>query len=966
MLSGMNSATLYRFGLFALVAAAAAPPFAIADETSLFAEAEREPAEFAPDDLKFFEERIRPVLVKSCYECHSAAAVQRKRLKGGLRVDSRAGLLRGGDSGPAMIENDADQSLLIRALRYDSLEMPPQGKLPANVIADFERWISRGAADPRTEEAKPQALTAIDLETGRRHWAYQPLRAPALPAHDSRTAVSRAPLDEFVLAKLQSEGLEAAAEADRTTLIRRVSFDLVGLPPAPEEIAEFLSDETPDAWERLVDRLLASPRFGERWGRHWLSVVRFGESLTLRGFVQPEAWRYRDYVIESFNAGRPFDRMIVEQIAGDLLDAESLADRQRQLIATTFLTLGNLNLEEQDKQQLRMDAVDEQLEAIGKGFLAQTIGCARCHDHKFDPIPTRDYYALAGILANVKTLEHANVSRWLEFPLPVEPEQEAVYANHEAAAAALAAKIKSVQESLQKKKSPTVIAAKDLPGVVVDDRQAKIVGEWQASQHVTPFLGDGYIHDKDAGKGDKTVTFLPELPHAGLYEVRLAYTAGDNRSSAVPVTVFSADGEKTVMVNQRERPSIDGLFVSLGQYRFELNGQGFVIVSTADTQGHVIVDAVQFLPVAAPDTKTKKADPPATPDADESARLTRELQTLQQQMKELQASGPRRPKYMSVQEEKQFGDIRVHIRGTVHNLGETVPRGFLQVATSGESSLSAAANSGRKELGEWIASRSNPLTPRVLANRVWQWLFGAGLSRTPENFGTTGEEPSHSELLDHLAVRLLDRDWSVKPLIREIVQSRSYRQSSVVTKDQKSRDPENRWLSHQNRRRLDAECLLDAILTVSGKRNDALGGSEIQPGTAEDYGFVHRSTRRAVYWPVFRNALPPIFEAFDFADPSLPAGSRNVSTVAPQALFFLNEEGIAAAARSAAERLLAEPLADDSARADRVFLLTLGRRPTAPELQIADDALSLGHSPVEAWAMIVRALFASIDFRYME
>lgn len=923
-----------------------------------------------PADAEFFEQKIRPVLIKHCYECHSAEAAQAHRLKGGLLLDSRTGLRAGGDSGPAISADRPQESLLLQALRYESVEMPPRGKLPANVIADFEQWVARGAPDPRREATAKPPARQIDLDAGRQHWAYRPIQRPRIPVTAANPDQLRSPIDVFITAKLQEQRIEPSAAAERETLIRRLSFDLLGLPPEQETVTEFLADQHPDAWERLIDEMLASPHFGLRWGRHWLSVARFGESLTLRGFLLPEAWRYRDYVIDAFNADRPFDRFIVEQIAGDLLSAESLEERQRQLIATSFLVLGNLNLEEQDKPQLRMDVVDEQLEAIGKGFLAQTIGCARCHDHKFDPIPTRDYYALAGILANAKTLEHANISKWFELPLPVDDELEAVLSRHEAAIAASETRIAEVKKELQQFEAAVVLAAKDLPGIVIDDGQAKVVGDWERSQSVKPYIGDGYLHDKSAGKGQKTITFQPDLPAAGRYEVRLAYTPADNRSTAAPVTIFSADGETTIAVNQRQRPAIDGVFVPLGTYRFELNGQGYVIVSTEGTSDHVVVDAVQFLPVDA--TEETAFDPPADALAVEEsaanvkARLTQQLTSLQQDLKRLQSNGPKRPKYMTVKEESEISDLKIHIRGTVHTLGETAPRGFLQVVTTELPATVPSDQSGRRELGEWIASPTNPLTSRVISNRIWHWLFGAGLTRTPDNFGTTGDAPSHPELLDFLSVRLMDRDWSVKSTVREIVQSHSYRRTSLGAEAQLNADPENRWLSHQNRRRLDAECLLDAILTASGQRDDRLGGSTIRPGTTEDYGYEHRSRRRAVYWPVFRNALPEIFEVFDFADPSVTAGGRNVSTVAPQALFFLNDEWVKSEARLAARRLLAESQPDDAARIRQAFRLILGRSHSSTESQLADRSLIQQDSPADAWAALVQALFASIDFRYVE
>jgi uncharacterized protein DUF1553/uncharacterized protein DUF1549 len=462
----------------------------------------------------------------------------------------------------------------------------------------------------------------------------------------------------------------------------------------------------------------------------------------------------------------PFDVFLEEQVAGDLLPATRIADRRRRRIATTFLVLGNNNLEERDKAQLRMDVVDERVDTIGKAFLAQTIGCARCHDHKFDPIPTRDYYALAGILRNVKALEHANVSRWLDLPLPVEPEQEALI-----------------------------------------------------KQHVV-----------------------------------------------------------------------------------------------------------------------------------------------------------KREMVMSVVEEAEIGDTRVHIRGSVHDLGAPVPRGFLRVATVGAAPAIPSGESGRRELAAWLAGADNPLTARVVVNRVWHWLFGAGLVRTTDNFGTTGEAPSHPELLDDLAIRFMEDGWSVKALVRRIVLSRAYQLATARDRPAQAADPENRLLWRMNRRRLDAECIRDTILAVSGQLRDEMGGPTFPGELAADYGFQQAGTRRSVYSPVFRNALPELFEVFDFADPSMVVGRRDVSTVAPQALFLMNHPFLLEQSRQAARRLLSETGEDDRERIERAYRLALGRSPSGPERRIAREFRSRAEDagdgastvPEETWALLFQALFASIDFRYVD
>jgi hypothetical protein len=918
------------------------------------------------DDLAFFEQKIRPVLVKECYSCHSSES---KRVKGGLRLDSRAGVLEGGESGPAVVPGKPDESRLIDALRYDGIEMPPRAKLPDDVVADFVRWVKLGAPDPREGKVKP-SKTGIDLEAGRRLWAYQQPRRHDAPAV-SDANWPRNTVDRFILASLEAKAIKPSSDADRATLIRRVNYDLIGLPPSPEEVAAFVGDESPDAYEKLVDRLLASPHFGERWGRHWLDVARFAESLTLRGFVFKEAWRYRDYVIDAFNADRPYDQFLREQIAGDLLPAATLDDRRRQLVATSFLVLGNTNLEEQDKKQLVMDVVDEQIDTIGKAILGQTIGCARCHDHKFDPIPTRDYYALAGILRNTKTLEHANVSRWLEKPLPIPPEQETAIRDHESKIARLTARIKAERSRSLSRGKPLglgkgAIEANKLPGIVVDDSKARKVGDWKESQYVSTYIGAGYLHDDSSGKGEKTLTFQPELPEAGKYEVWLAYTSSSNRAKSVPVTILSADGEKSLKVDMQAVPPIDGRFLSLGQYRFERNGQGFVMISNEGTSGCVTADAVVFLPIDQEGRSTSTNPGPDRAEADQARLLE-----LEAELKRAKATGPKRDLAMTIEEAAEIGDTRVHVRGSVHNLGEPAPRGFLRVATYGESPAFSNRESGRRELASWLADESNPLTARVIVNRTWHWLFGAGIVRTTDNFGTTGEAPSHPELLDDLAVRFMEEGWSVKSLVRQLVLSRTYRLSTTDDAQARAVDPENRLLWRMNRRRLDSECLRDTILSVSGQLQLEMGGPTFPMSIASDYGFQQEGTRRSVYAPVFRNSLPELFEVFDFADPSMVVGRRDTSIVTPQALFLMNHPFVIDQARLAARRLLAEPTRDDQSRVGRAYQLVLGRSPTPAESRISlgflrqDEPNAPATQSEDAWTALFQALFSSADFRFL-
>jgi Protein of unknown function (DUF1549)/Protein of unknown function (DUF1553)/Planctomycete cytochrome C len=885
----------------------------------------------ADEGVEFFEKKIRPLLTAKCFDCHHPD----NKIKGGLRLDSREGWMAGGELGAVITPGKPEESLLIQAVRYGNpkLQMPPKRKLSDAEIADLETWVKLGAPDPRTGPALTGARKGIDLEAGRKFWSFQPISSPKPPAVRD-TAWPRSDIDRFILARQEQAGLKPGADASPEVLVRRLTFALTGLPPAPEEVAAFVqaASRKPQATiESLVDRLLASPHYGERWGRHWLDVARFAESSGGgRTLLFKDAWRYRDYVIESFNADVPFDQFIREQIAGDLLTATGSTERSRQLTGTGFLALGPTNYEEQDKKQLKFDVIDEQLETIGKTLLGMTISCARCHDHKFDPIPTRDYYALAGIFASTRTLFNYtdNVARWFDAPLPQDGEKARAAREHDAKVAALQARLDAAKKELAKHSEkvgavaaepgkPVPLAA--VPGIVVDDTEAKAIGEWRHSTFSRSFIGDGYLHDVNEGKGTKTLTFVPKIPRTGRYEVRIAYPAYNSRAKKVPITVFHADGELEVFVDMTAEPPIGGRFASLGSYRFEKDGAGYVLISNDGTKGYVNVDALQFVPEDGT-TFTELTATPTDKEATKAAQAaTKALRALEGEMKALKATAPPRPVAMSVRDEDDIADTEVRVRGIVHNIGPKVPRGFLQVATTGPAPQFTAKESGRRELAEWIVSSDNPLTARVLVNRAWHWLFGAGLVRTTENFGTTGETPSHPELLDHLAQRFTAEGWSMKRLVREIVLTRTWQ---LAAGPAPATDPDNRLLSRYPRRRLDAEQIRDTILSVSGKLDLKIGGpniggaGEIDANTTAaqntEYTYVFTDTRRSVYTPAFRAKRLELFEAFDFANINQTIGERNTSTVAPQALYLLNSPFVIEQAQAAAQRALREP-GDDGA-----------------------------------------------------
>lgn len=905
--------------------------------------------------MEHFEKKVRPVLIQHCYRCHSSE----KKPRGGLMLDSRASLLKGGDTGPALVPGKPEESLLIKAIEYadDDIQMPPKGKLSKQVIADLRKWVDQGAPFPGGSSTGV-VKKGIDLEQFRKLWTYQKPRRWPLPVNRNGSW-AREPLDRFILAKIEQNKLVPAADTDRAILIRRLFFDLIGLPPTPEELEKWQQAPIED----LVDRLLSSSHFGERWGRHWLDVARFAESSGGgRTLLFKDAWRYRDYVIRAFNQDKPYDQFVREQLAGDLLPFSTKEQQEDQLTATAFLALGPTNYELQDKTVLEMDVIDEQLDTLGKAFLGLTIGCARCHDHKFDPIPQADYYAMAGILRSTRTLIHDNVSKWVMRPLPVGEGQQDAIAKHKAQVAELRKQIARLKGKKTVRGKP--LPLKDVPGIVVDDQQAIQVGAWTHSVYSNNFVGRGYLHDANV-KESKSLRFIPEIPADGMYEVRLAYVPGTNRATNTPVTIVHGNGKKELKVNQQKTPPLTGgRFVSLGTFFFKKGKSGEVVLSNKGTTAHVIGDAVQFLPeaLAKKMAPTKTAPPARKVDP-------KRLKQLEQRLKALTKKGPKPPMVMAVNEMPKAADCPLCIRGNIHNPGKVVPRGVLQILTSGSQPTMPEKESGRRQLAEWVASRDNPLTARVLVNRVWHHLFGHGLVRSVDNFGAMGEKPSHPQLLDYLSVTFMENGWSIKKLIRRIVLSRTYQQSSLKPLGE---DPENRWFARMSQRRLDAEAIRDAILSISGQLDLRLGGPNIKPGTTIEYGYKDWGTTRSVYTPIFRNTLLELFAVFDIADPNLVVGRRTVSTTATQALYLMNSPFAIEQARHAAAQIVAGELSQE-ARLDLAYREALGRSPSEREKQLAlqflNESFSASSTPQEQkelWSRLYQVLFGCVDFRYLK
>jgi mono/diheme cytochrome c family protein len=805
--------------------------------------------------LEFFEKKIRPVLVAKCHGCHSVKA---KAVKGGLLLDSRGGWAKGGESGPAVIPGNPAESPLIQAIRYDGLEMPPKEKLSEQQIADFTRWVKMGAPDPRTGQTASLIRREINIEESRKFWAYRPPVAAPLPVVEQREWPVD-PIDRFILARIESAKLAPVGDADRTMLVRRIFFDLVGLPPTPEQVDSFLNDNSAKALESLVDRLLASPHFGERWGRHWLDVARFAESTGMeRNYTFPQAWRYRDYVIDAFNRDLPFDRFITEQIAGDLLPAKTPADRNRLIIATGFLALGPKSLNERNKEIFRMNIVDEQIDITTRAVLGLTVSCARCHDHKFDPFPTEDYYALAGIFRSTSTL-----------------------------------------------------------------------------------------FGTSKGQGNRQPSSLVSLKATG---------------TAAKAKPKPADTPKAAKPKAAGAKQIAKLTRQLREARAELK------------------KAIAALPGKG--KKKKRNNKTLRPIRTRIKQLNQKLKRANAGKGGLANAKPTGPAAMGVRDAAP-ADCKVHLRGNVRTLGKTVPRGFLQVVHLDSAPTVDAKQSGRLQLARWMVHSDNPLTARVMANRIWYHLTGRGLVSTVDNFGLMGQRPSHPELLDHLALRFVENGWSVKQLVRDIVLSHTYRLSSSPSAAANAKDPLNTLFWRMNHRRLDAESLRDAILSASGqldatprKRSAVAEVGNINVGRTNrnvSNRLDAASRHRSVYLPILRNRLPEMLRLFDFAEPSIIVGRRSVTTVPSQALFLLNSPFILEQSDRMAERVLAVS-GNAGDRVRRAYRLALARRPSEAESRAAtsliqDTLAGLPEGNAEknrkqAWSALCQSLLACAEFRY--
>lgn len=947
-----------------------------------------EPELAEAEKLAFFEKKIRPVLESRCLSCHGD---KKDVPDAGLRLDRAVGWRQGGDSGPAIVPGDSAKSLIITAILYESLEMPPDGRLPDEVIADFKRWIDDGAIDPRTDSLPVlQQGLKIDWEAAKNYWAFQPPRASAAPNVIGKDWL-RDPIDHYVLAKLEEEGLAPAPDAEPLVRLRRLAFDLTGLPPSPDLIAAFRSDPSEQHWGRVVDGMLHSPAFAEQWARHWFDIARYADSNGSDfNATFHDAWRYRDFVIRSFAEDKSFDRFVVQQLAGDLMPADDPETLAENLVATGFLMLGTKMLSERDKAKLEMDVVDDMIDTVGRSLLGLTLSCARCHDHKFDPIPTDDYYALAGIFKSTQVLDGESqkyVSTWHKRPLPVSQERSEA---HSAYQKRLAELTKALEEAKDRVKSAELARPVSAGSLLIDDSEAELVGDWLKTTYTKPFHGKGYVHDQNRDKGKCEIRF-PGPPSAGRYEVRIAFTAGGNRASNVPVElnlgssnkgaeVPSGDASSQVVrlvVNQRESAAIKPYWYKLGVFDFCDGQRSNLIIRNAGTDGFVLADAVAYVPEEQTlSDQTVLMPEPAPESEDEFNDAKHAVKKAEKALKDWEKAKPDPlPMAMAVRDAANIADTFVRIRGEVDKPGARVPRGFLRICSEpGEGPIAIpAGRSGRMELAEWITDSDNPLTARVIVNRVWLKLFGEGLVRTPDNFGSQGARPTHPELLDHLAVEFVRDGWSIRRLIRRLVMTRTYQQAALNGAVDVTKDPDNRWLSRSTRRRLPVESMRDTMLLAA----DILDGT---PSIAPMSGFgvlvsqnvatpeevaVKPTAKRSIYLPVIRGELPSFFVTFDFSDPDLIVGRRESTNVPAQGLAMLNNPEILEWCDQIAARLLRD-YPDDPSRLTAVHHLLLHRDPFGPQAKSLLDFVASYDDQRLGWAKAVQVMIASTEFRFLD
>ena len=908
-----------------------------------------QPAEAA--HVEFFESKVRPVLVQHCQSCHGEA-----KQEYGLRLDSRAATMAGSDEGPVVVEGKPGESKLLAVVHYDGdIQMPPKGKLADEEIAALTRWIELGLPWPDDGSAKPaQPMTGDELYRHAREnlWSLQPVRQPELPPVNDKSWPRRS-IDHFILAKLEAAQLTPAPEADRRTLIRRATFDLLGLPPTPEEVDTFLADQSPGAWERLIDQLLASPAYGERWGRHWLDVARYADT---KGYAFgkerkfPYAYTYRDWVIRAFNDDMPYDEFIRQQLAADHIPDNP----PHQQAALGFLTVGR-------KFNNEHDDIDDQIDVVTRGLLGLTVACARCHDHKYDAIPTEDYYSLYGVFASSTEPEQrplistpAENEGYEKYKTELSKREQKFEAFKDGKhAELLEAARQNVTEYLVRvvtKKPEDLLAKLPFISLNADDLKPKLITRWRQ------YLKDNAREDHPVWKA-----------------LALAEVGDDAFAAELAKRLESWQSQSDEQFNPLIRQS---LIDRPPGNREEL----------ARTYGEQLLAAYDAWQKAGGNEEAKQKLEPAqhqllhellgegTPTQVSRDDLTdylvradrNEYRKLEKEIHSHMANSPAAPpRAMSLVDKQQLHEPRVFIRGNHHRRGDRVPRQFLRVV-AGDNRQPFAQGSGRMELARAIADPNNPLTPRVMVNRVWMHHFGRPLVATPSDFGIRSAPPVQQDVLDHLAADFVAHGWSLKRLHKEIMLSATYRQSSQDRPECRAKDPENDLLWKMNRRRLEFEPMRDALLAVSGNLDRTMFGRPVEL-------FTNASLRRrSVYGFIDRQDLPNLLRAFDFASPDQSAANRPETTVPQQALFLMNSPFVIEQAKAFVGRDEINSQTEPAARIAAMYRELFTRPPTEEELAVGKTYVEQAQSDASGddklgpWQQYAQLLMLTNEFMFVD
>ncbi|WP_437185117.1 PSD1 and planctomycete cytochrome C domain-containing protein [Planctomicrobium sp. SH668] len=984
------------------------------------------------DQLAFFENEIRPLLIKHCYECHGDGG----HAEGELFLNSHQGVIVGGASGPAAIAGKAKESLLIRAVEYRGIEMPPNGKLPQSEIDKLNRWVEMGIPWPQGENdpAAPPAVSKKFEPTQEHleHWAFQPITSPT-PPEVARTDWSGNPIDRFLLASMQKQGIEPNGPATRGVLLRRVTYDLTGLPPTPEELNAFLADESSDAWEKVIDRLLASPHYGERWGRHWLDVARYADTAgDASDYPVPDAYKYRNYVINSFNNDKPYDRFLIEQYAGDLLAADAPPEQYEELItATTHLALSR-RFGYNDTNFLYFHlTIQDLLDTMGQSVLGLSVGCARCHDHKFEPISASDYYALYGIFSSSKfTFPGAEEVRAPKDLVPAIPPEKAVELQ----------KLREEQVAAQNQK------IRDLLSFVANfqggfESTDKLPPDWGSDPQAVVVTGSSSPFLNVAAVGNRALQLPNDPRNLGVRRPIGVFTPESEEPLFINVDFRNVnaeaggDGYYRVALDHPENgfsPAVevfvnahhvairrDGAFaevapLTMGEwYNLQLvvnwkskNFSGVVtgpkeswsfedapfnpswdgIANSWVIDGHG-TDSTLHRPQRELDNFWVQNEPllsarevnPVTAEtfAGQIAETQGKVAELRKSLDELN-SVPSFPTVYGVRE-GTVENARMQMRGEPDRLGDEVPRGYIEIL-GGEKFPENYPGSGRLLLAKWLTAPENPLTDRVIVNRIWQYHFGQAIVSTPNDFGVRGARPTHPELLDFLATKFRESGHSFKAMHRLILTSRAYQVSSDNVSSANEIDPTNIWFWRRNNQRMDAESLRDTWLTLSGELDDSMGGSHPFPPIPQ-WGFsqhnpfdaVYDSNKRTVYLMTQRIKRHPFLALFDGADPNASTGKRESTTTPSQALFMMNDPSMHQRSYQFALRLTQES-SEKPEQITRLYQMALSRVPTDEEIRRAERfcesyAQNLpadADRPNLSLAAYVRVILSSNEFLYLK